>query len=562
MVMKRDIPALRRQSFDAIVLGAGIYGATLTRNLAESGYRVLVIDKGDFCSATSANSLKILHGGLRYLQHADIKRMRETIVSRRELMRFAPHLVQPLACLIPTAGHGLRSRPVMALASVLNNLISADRNQGVPAGARIPAGQVVSRGTVQREIPAYEQPGLSGGVVWHDGLALNSERLVIEHILTACDLGAYACNYFRADRIVVSENRVIGIEGTDLIDGTTCLLQARWIVNAAGPWFDDILKLSGIAAPPSRWAKAVNIVVSKRLNDRFAVGLEGQAGYEDKDALVKRGKRFFFFVPWRGGTMIGTTYHAYTGDKDAQLVTQEDLNEILGEVNRMYPAWQLHPTDITMVHSGLLPMSDTHASLDDKVQLAKDSLLIDHGQQGGPEGLLSLRSIKYTTAPVEAQKITTLIRQRDQSQSRLPQPGISKPAAQTEILPLAQPELREYLLSRYGERAGRVWRHVAVNEATERWWLTRQPELLQAEVLYFIHEESALTLADVVLRRTGLGTLQCPAPAVLDTVARAMAAELGWREERVSQEIQQVFSAYAPLGQQYLNLKGDKPVCS
>ena len=547
--MQRDLPALCNRTYDVIVIGAGIYGATITRSLAESGYSVLVIDKGDFCSATSANSLKILHGGLRYLQHADIKRMRETIVSRRELMRFAPHLVAPLACLIPTAGHGLRSRPVMALASVLNNLISADRNLEVPAAIRIPAGQVVSRDTLLQEIPGYEQPGLSGGVVWHDGLAVNSERLVIEHILAACDAGALACNYCRADRIVTSKNRVVGIEGTDLIGGTPFQLQARWVVNAAGPWFDDILKCSDIATPLNQWAKAVNIVVSKQMNDRFAVGLEGQAGYEDKDALVKRGKRFFFFVPWRGGTMIGTTYHAYTGDKDAQLVTREDLIEILGEVNRMYPAWNLCSADITMVHSGLLPMSDSHVSEEDKVQLAKDSLLIDHGRQSGPEGLLSLRSIKYTTAPVEAKKITALIQKRDREQNLPARPNQGQPQACASFDQAIAPSLRDYLTGRYGRRASRVWRFVDCGQP-EHWWLSREPDLLQAELLYFIREESAQTLADVIFRRTGLGTLQCPATELLSKTAEAMAALLGWNEERIEHEIQRVCAAYAPVMQE------------
>ena len=547
--MQRDLSALSSQIFDVIVVGAGIYGATITRSLAEAGFRVLVIDKGDFCSATSANSLKILHGGLRYLQHADIKRMRETIVSRRELMRFSPHLVAPLACLIPTAGHGFRSRPVMALASVFNNLISADRNQQMHAAIKIPAGHIVTGDELLRAIPGYAQEGLSGGVVWHDGLALNSERLVLEHILAACDCGASACNYLQADTIVTAGNRVAGIQVTDQVGGEACLLQTRWIVNAAGPWFDDLLNRSGIAAPPTRWAKAVNIVVSKPLHGPYAVGLEGQAGYEDKDALVKRGKRFFFFVPWRGGTMIGTTYHAYTGDKDSLAVTPHDLDEILAEVTGIYPAWRLARQDITMVHGGLLPMSDTHASDDGKVQLAKDSLLIDHGRQGGPKGLLSLRSIKYTTAPVEAKKITALIQKQDHRQKLPAQANLVQQPANDSGDRAIAPSLREYLTGRYGRWASRVWRYVDGGKP-EHWWLCREPDLLHAELVYFVREESAQTLADVVFRRTGLGTLQCPTAKVLDCMARAMAALLGWNEERIDHEIQRVYAAYGPVVQQ------------
>ncbi len=541
--MNRNIPAIADRSYDVIVVGAGIYGCTVTCSLARAGLTVLLLDKGDFCAATSANSLKILHGGLRYLQHLNIRRMRETIVARSSLMRFSPHLTRPLACMIPTRGHGFRSRPAMAVASVLNNWISADRNRDLPPDCRLADGQTLSRQQFMSQVADLAQPEVTGGVVWHDGLAVNSERLALEYILTACDLGASACNYLRADRICIAANKVEGLEVTDLIGGESYHLQARWIVNAAGPWFDDLLRCSGVAVQPTRWAKAVNLVVNKTLNSRFAVGLEGQAGYQDHDAVIKRDKRFFFFVPWRGGTMIGTTYHLWTGEKERIQATREDIEEIVAEVNSLYPAWQLRSDEVSFVHCGLLPMSDTHAADDDQVQLAKHSLIIDHRSNGGPAGLLSLRSIKYTTAPVEAQKVVRLITASE--------PHVTRTAQAAEALVFDKPagekaELMGMLQSRYGRWAERVLGYVQGDEP-EKWWLHRAPDVLCGEVLYFMGEESAQTLADVIFRRTDLGTFESPSHALLSAIASLMAQELGWNAERVAREIEQVQAVYSPL---------------
>ena len=544
----RDLSALTAQPYDVIVVGAGIYGSVVTLKLAEAGLRTLAMDQGDFCSATSANSLKILHGGLRYLQHLNIKRMRETITSRRHLMRFSPHLVRPLACMIPTAGHGFRSRPIMRVASMLNNLISADRNRELPPSIHLPGGGTVERRELLAQIPSCPEQDPSGGVVWHDGLAVNSERLALEHLLLARDLGATLCNYLRADRVTVADNRVTGVEVTDLVGGGSDQVRARWVINAAGPWFDDLLARSGIAAPPTRWAKAVNVVVRKQLNERFAVGIEGQAGYQDQDAVVKRGKRFFFFVPWQGGTMIGTTYHAWTGDKDTLRCDRADIEEILSEVNAIYPAWGLRAEDVTFFHVGLLPMADGCDEAADTVQLAKHSLLVDHGATGGPTGLVSLRSIKYTTAPAEADKVARLIAGGSASRKRMP-------SAEPEASPALTPEranLMPMLVQRYGRWAGRVLHHLDGDDPAA-WWLHRQPDLLVAEVRYFLVEEMAQILSDVVFRRADLGAFARPSTELLTRIAGVMAEELGWDPERQAREVEQVEAVYAPLPSQQVH---------
>ncbi len=548
--MNRNIDAIRRNNdADVIVIGCGIYGAALACQLTRAGYRVVAVEKGDFCSATSANSLKILHGGLRYLQHVDLRRMRESIRSRRDLMGFSPHLVEPLPCVMPTSGHGIRGREVLTAALLLNDLISADRNRGLPGDKRLGRGRTFGRKTLREILPALEDPSLTGGCLWHDGLALNTERIVLEHLLEASKHGAAVLNYVRADRIRIRDGRVTGVELTDLESGVSFDVSARWVINAAGPWFGRILESSGISAPRTHWAKAVNLVIDRSVHDRYAVGLESREEYVDQDALIRRGKRLYLFVPWRGCCMVGTTYRLYEEDPDRLAVERSDVDEILAEANAIYPGLQARPGDVRFFHCGLVPIVEPRRESVSEVQLAKHSRIIDHRRHDGIRGLISLVTIKYTTAPATARQVLRML-----GRPPLPRPGDCWENAALRVardprdrLPLSDGEIIDHLASRYGRRASAAAEYlVRTPDGARR--LGGKPELFAGEVSYFVREEMARTLADVVFRRTGLGTAGRPERAVLEAVADRMAHELSWTPERRSREIDAVESAYVPRG--------------
>lgn len=533
----RDHSRLQSEIFDVCVIGAGIYGAVIAHRLAATGLKTAIIDKGDFCAATSANSLKILHGGLRYLQHGNIVRMRETIRARRAFMRFAPHLARPLPCAIPTFGFGLRSAWAGTCASILNNLIGADRNQALPDDIALPPGRVISRQAFLDALPGLDADGVSGGLLWYDALAENTERLALEYILAARDLGAVAVNYIEAERLEDDGDGAI-IQARDTLDERGFEIRALRVVNAAGPWFDDLLRRSGIAAPPTRWTKAVNIVADKPFPGPFAAGIESREAYHDRDAVLKRDKRFYFFAPWRGGTLVGTTYKPWDGGKDDLQATSEDVREIVDEVNAIYPRWGLRPEDVSFTHAGLLPMSDRHGDTGAQVQPAKNSLIIEHGRTGGPPWLISLRSIKYTTAPVEADKVAKII---PAASGRATRPQSPTPSASADL----PPETAAMLAARYGKRALRLVPYLT--EAENREPLAPDAPLCRGEIRYFVREEMAQKLADVVFRRTGLGSLRCPSGAALSATAGIMAAELGWDGARQQEEIDAVLRRYAML---------------
>ena len=201
--MKRDIAALADREFDLVVVGAGVYGAATAWDASLRGLSVALIDKGDFGSGTSFNSLKTIHGGLRYLQHADFTRMRESVRERRNLMRIAPHLVHPLPFLVPTyRGSLLKTRTVMRAALFINDLVSWDRNELADRQKHLPAGKALTRDACLEMAPGIERDGLTGGVLWYDAQMYNSDRLTLSFVLSAAKEGAVVANYVEATELI------------------------------------------------------------------------------------------------------------------------------------------------------------------------------------------------------------------------------------------------------------------------------------------------------------------------------------------------------------------------
>src|SRR5512138_104540 len=177
--MQRDLRRLADENFDVAVAGGGVMGLAVAREAASRGLRTALVEKGDFGGATSANSLKLIHGGLRYLQHGDIGRLRQSVRERLAFMRTAPHLVHPLPFLVPTYGHGAKGKEAMDIAFLLYRMLAWDRNGTGDPEKEIPPGRTISADECRRLFPGFRQQGLTGGAVFHDGQAYNSERLTL-----------------------------------------------------------------------------------------------------------------------------------------------------------------------------------------------------------------------------------------------------------------------------------------------------------------------------------------------------------------------------------------------
>jgi glycerol-3-phosphate dehydrogenase len=548
--MKRTIAT---STVDVAVVGGGIQGASIACRAAQAGFTVALIDKGDFASAGSGNSLKVIGGGIHLLQHGNIKGVRQSIRSRREMMRLFPHLLRPLPCLAPIYGHGMRGREITRAALRLYDLIAWDRNAGLAEENLLSGSGWLSPANVMATIPGLAGAGLSGGALWHDALAADSERLVLEYIKLAARHGAMVANYCAMTEPLIDRGRLHGFFVCDGLTGAEQKINCRVLVKATGPGLTDCG--AGKAVAKQQWATAINLVVKKRFFGGYAVALAEAGRFADPYKMLPQGKRRFFFVPWCDAyTLIGTDYSRWAG-KDGFAPSAAELGKTLDDINRIYPAAALTPEDVSFFHAGLAPIAPNDDGFETP-PLASDGGFIDHTGDGAA-GLISILSGKDTAAPALATQVLRHLQknylsgQPRENRYQAATAGRDKldfaPALAT--LGPEYEKIRAHLTKRYGESWREIFQYLAAKpeEATSPWLVPGHAGLLRAELRYFLAEEMALTLADVVFRRTNLATAECPDRDVLVPLARAMARKLGWDEGEIERQIEQVLAAFAPL---------------
>ena len=193
----RNIEAAEREQYDVVIIGGGIYGAMLMLESVRRGLKVLVLERGDFGSGTSFNNLRIVHGGLRYLQSLHLSRFRESVAERRWFLETFPDLVHPLPCLMPLYGGLQRNRPLLAAALAVNDRLSRKRNEGLGDDQRLPNGRVLDRDETVARFPQVRTDGLVGGALWYDAVMPDCHRLQIETMRWAASAGGTALNTSR-----------------------------------------------------------------------------------------------------------------------------------------------------------------------------------------------------------------------------------------------------------------------------------------------------------------------------------------------------------------------------
>lgn len=557
--MKRDLDQLRGKQFDVLIIGGGIYGVCTAWDAALRGLSVALIEKNDFGSATSSNSLKIIHGGLRYLQHADFKRMRESITERTVLMRIAPHLVHPLPCIMPTYGHALKGKEVMAAALFINDLVGFDRNGLSDPQKRLPNGKVISKEKCKKIIPGVNEENLSGGAIWYDCQVSNSERMLMSILRSAVNAGAVAANYTEMVGFTTEHGRVTGVKAKDNLTGDSFEISAKLVVNNGGPWLNDVLgHLNGkLNRPKIRLSAAMNLVIKRKLFEKYAVGIWSKSDFRDEDALLSKGSRLFFVTPWRDYSLIGTTHVPYDGEPGQFRIKESDIQTFLDEVNAAYPAANLKRGDVAFFYGGMLPADEEQKAGED-VRLLKNYQIIDHSKDSGVEGLISVIGVKYTTARDVAVKTV------DCAIEKLGENCVKSVTSTTPVFggdienledfineekskaPRGLSENNiEHLVLNYGTEYSSILKYVEENQEWAR-PIFADSEILRAEVIYAVREEMAIKLSDVVRRRTELGTAGCPEDAALQTCADLVGHELGWDKERKKIEIWETKRIYVP----------------
>lgn len=552
--MKRDLTRLAANTYDVLIIGGGIYGICAAWDAALRGLSVALLEKGDFGHATSSNTLRVIHGGLRYLQHGDLRRLRHSIQERSTFMRIAPHLVHPLPFVIPTYGHGLRGKEALFTALLINDLIGFDRNRLQDPQKHLPPGRVISKQEFLRMFSGVEATGLTGGAIVYDCQMFSSERLVISLARSAALASAEIANYVEVFGLLKNGDRIAGVKARDLLTGCEFEVRARVVVNTSGPWLDRVLSLCDGRSPGRSPAlsKAFNILIERQLIPRYAMGIYTKTRFKDRDAVLSKGARLLFLAPWHDRTLIGTVHLPYDCEADQCRVTEDEIQTFLDEVNDAYPAASLRREDVCFTYGGLLPMANHGQG---GVRLVKQYRIRDHKKEDGIDGLISVMGVKFTEARHVAERVVDLLFKKL---------GKTAPRSATAVTPVYGGQIErfeEFVIHESRKRSGEMTaesvrlfiQHYGSAYSEVLKYLTKGSDstraavdfsqLIRAEVLHGIREEMAIKLTDVIFRRTTVGLPGRLLETSIKACAAIMAEELGWDEDRLRSETEKVRTA-------------------
>jgi glycerol-3-phosphate dehydrogenase len=518
--------------YDIIIIGGGINGAGIARDAAERGLSVYLAEKHDFAFGTTFRSTKLIHGGLRYLEHYEIGLVRESLREREILLKQAPHLVKPIKFLIPIYEDNKYGYGKVKLGLLAYDILSYDKS--------LENHKSFSSEELLELEPNIRTIYLKGGFAYFDCQVTYPERLCLENILLAKEAGAEVHNYTEVTELILEGNLIGGVKTRNTLNGQESLVYGRYVINASGPWVDEIME----SQKPKAEKMLSGTKGSHILLPKFNKGPQ-HALY----VPAHQDGRPFFIIPWRDYYWVGTTDIRYDGDLDRVQASQEEIEYLLRELNFVVPHAHLSHQDVLYCIAGIRPLPATEDEKEE-AEITRRHLIFDH-EKDEIHGLISIIGGKLTTYRNLAEETVDYVFEKM---------GKTSPPCHTDTTPLwgggmkninryikenckkysqkygLEQEQIEYLISMYGTKFWKVLRLTEQDpKLKER--ICNNNLAIKAQIIFALQNELPKTLADIYFRRIGIGTAACRGLDCAEVGAKVMGKYLGWRRKRIKQEI-------------------------
>ena len=509
------------RSFDLLVIGGGVNGIAIARECARSGKRVVVVEQNDFASGSTSRSTRIIHGGLRYLEHGEIGLVRESLRERDRLLRRYPHLVRPLNFLLALTNE---QRPLMRSSLAIRTGLWLYHHWAGQRSAPMDASE-------------FERT-LDGGHRWsvygyEDAQCEFPERLVSEWLAEAVTARATACNHIQVLEIRCRDGRVTGARLRDTISGRESDINATQIVNASGPWADFVLRGSGINSTRLIGGVRGSHIVLPQFSGSPAAAVFTEA----------LDGRPIFVIPWNKQLLVGTTEVADSGDPDKVLPVANEIDYLFDSFYRLFPRSGLTKGDICYSFAGVRPLPYRPGT---KISAVTRKHLIHDHRNDGAVGLISIIGGKLTTAMSLARDVARalgipVVEPANVLAAPAPANGIESTLEQWAHLVACKariPESSAHAIAAWHGRCALAIAHAASLDESLRAPLCSHSEHIVAEAVEAVMHESAVTLADILLRRVPVALGPCWSASCSFDAALRIGKVLGWNQAKTFREFE------------------------
>ncbi|XXF77968.1 glycerol-3-phosphate dehydrogenase [Myxococcaceae bacterium GXIMD 01537] len=516
--------ALSTQEFDLLIIGGGVTGCGAARDAALRGLRVALVEREDFASGTSSRSSRLIHGGLRYLEHGHLGLVFESSIERQRLLRLAPHLVRPLPFLWPVYEGARVPRWKLNAGLMLYDALALFRN--------VKGYEGLDAREVQEAEPGLRSEGLKGGARYYDA-ATDDSRLTLANAMGASEAGATVLNHASVRGLVIEEGRARGARVVDHLTGQEFAVRARALVNATGPWSDEVRRMDAKGEVHAvRGSKGVHIEVPReRLKTRDALTL-----------LSSVDGRVMFIIPAEHHTIVGTTETATEAHPAEVRASEADVTYLLESANSFFPEARLTRADVVSAWAGIRPLVASAYRAGDAGSASRE-----HAIDESPTGVLAISGGKLTTYRVMARDVVNAVekyldlahRKSGTGTKRLPGGDmdslLKELSAAQEVV--GDEDRARHLVYFYGTRWRGVWA-LTREDASLGQPLAEGLPYLRAEVVWGVTHEFVQTLSDLLVRRLKVAfETRDQGRAAARVAADLLAPRLGWSAEQTRAQL-------------------------